>query len=45
MWQGVAYNVFNNIWNTNYVLWYPSDAEADKDFKARFSLQLVDTGI
>ena len=37
--QGVAFNVFNNIWNTNYVLWYPFDVEADKDLKARFSMR------
>ena len=39
---GVSYNVFNNIWNTNYVLWYPFD-QADKDIKVRFSLQLSDS--
>jgi hypothetical protein len=38
---GVAYNVHNNLWNTNYVLWYPFD-EADKDIKARFALHLHD---
>jgi hypothetical protein len=21
--QGVAWNLFNNLWNTNYVYWYP----------------------
>ena len=40
---GLGYNVFNNIWNTNYVLWYPFD-DADKDLKARFSLKLRDNG-
>jgi hypothetical protein len=28
----------SNIWNTNYVLWYPFTDE-DKHMKARFSLQ------
>ena len=36
---GVSYNVYNNIWNTNYVLWYPFD-EADADLKSRFTLRL-----
>jgi len=35
---GVSYNIYNNIWNTNYVLWYPFEEE-DKDMKARFSLR------
>ena len=38
---GLGYNVFNNIWNTNYVLWYPF-ADEDKNLKARFSLRLQD---
>ena len=36
--DGVSYNIYNNIWNTNYVLWYPFAAE-DADMKARFSLR------
>jgi len=40
--DGISYNIFNNIWNTNYVLWYPFDQggkNEDKDMKSRFSLQ------
>ena len=39
---GVAYNVLNNIWNTNYVLWYPFD-DKDKDLKARFAMTFEDS--
>ena len=36
--QGVAFNLYNNIWNTNYIMWYPFKNE-DADFKARFSVE------
>eukprot|EP00730_Choanoeca_flexa_P005701 TRINITY_DN12004_c0_g2_i1.p1 TRINITY_DN12004_c0_g2~~TRINITY_DN12004_c0_g2_i1.p1 ORF type:complete len:799 (+),score=141.55 TRINITY_DN12004_c0_g2_i1:145-2397(+) len=35
MTQGVHYNIFQNIWNTNYALWYPFIDE-DKDFLSNF---------
>ncbi|XP_064635221.1 uncharacterized protein LOC135492603 isoform X2 [Lineus longissimus] len=38
---GMSYNLFNNLWNVNYVFWYPY-APGDEDFKARFSINLVD---
>ena len=35
--NGFAFNLHNNIWNTNYPLWYPfTDLEEDRNFKARF---------
>lgn len=34
---GVAFNLHNNIWNTNYPLWYPFTA-GDENFKARFAI-------
>lgn len=34
---GVAFNMHNNIWNTNYPLYYPF-IEGDKNFRARFTL-------
>ncbi|XP_064634753.1 uncharacterized protein LOC135492306 [Lineus longissimus] len=37
---GVSYNLFNNLWNLNYVLWYPF-SKGDEDFKARFSINLL----
>lgn len=37
---GVAFNIHNNIWNTNYPLWYPFIAE-DADFKATFTAKLT----
>ncbi|XP_021341777.1 uncharacterized protein LOC110442470 [Mizuhopecten yessoensis] len=36
---GVSFNLYNNIWNTNYIMWYPYLPE-DQDFKARFQLKL-----
>ena len=32
---GFAFNFYNNIWDTNYILWYPY-VEKDKDFRASF---------
>lgn len=37
---GVAFNIHNNIWNTNYPLWYPFTIE-DADFKATFTAKLT----
>lgn len=36
---GFSFNVHNNIWNTNYILWYPY-LEEDKDIRQRFVLDL-----
>ena len=36
---GMAFNLHNNIWNTNYPLWYPF-ASGDENFKARFMVKL-----
>ena len=35
--KGVAFNIHNNIWNTNYPLWYPF-VEEDRDFKSRYTM-------
>jgi hypothetical protein len=40
--EGVAFNWFNNIWSTNYVLWYPFTPE-DRNLKARFSMRFAET--
>ena len=37
---GIAYNLHNNIWNTNYPLYYPF-LPGDENFKARFSLTFL----
>ena len=37
---GVAFNIHNNIWNTNYPLWYPFTDE-DDNFKATFTAKLT----
>ena len=34
--DGFAFNIFNNIWGTNYVMWYPYKEE-DKSSKYRFT--------
>lgn len=36
---GIAFNIHNNIWNTNYPLYYPFIDE-DRNFKAKFSMQI-----
>ena len=33
---GMTFNIYNNIWNTNYIYWYPFHDE-DRNFKARFT--------
>ena len=35
--KGFAFNIHNNIWNTNYPLWYPF-VDEDKDFKTRYTM-------
>jgi len=35
--RGMHLNIVQNIWNTNYVLWYPF-AEADQNIRSRFRL-------
>ncbi|KAK3598273.1 hypothetical protein CHS0354_022590 [Potamilus streckersoni] len=34
---GIAFNVYNNIWDTNYILWYPYE-KGDENFLARFQI-------
>jgi hypothetical protein len=36
---GVHYNIQNNLWNTNYVLWYPFNAE-DNHIRSRFEMRM-----
>ena len=36
----VGFNIYNNIWDTNYIFWYPYQTE-DRNFKARFSLDIM----
>ena len=33
---GMAYNLYNNVWGTNYIYWYPYDG--DTDYRARFKI-------
>jgi hypothetical protein len=35
--NGIAFNIYNNVWDTNFVFWYPYQPQ-DKHFKARFRL-------
>ena len=38
---GTHFNILQNIWNTNYVMWYPfNDSDDDADVRSRFSMQL-----
>lgn len=38
MLKGFAFNIHNNVWNTNYPLWYPFENE-DRNFRANFVVQ------
>ena len=40
--KGVHWNIVQNIWNTNYVLWYPY-TEADATLRSRFEMVLDHT--
>lgn len=36
---GFAFNIYNNIWDTNYIMWYPYD-DVDANFRARFYVDI-----
>jgi len=36
---GFAFNMINNVWNTNYIFWYPFD-NPDADGRFRFQIRL-----
>ncbi|CAL1525890.1 unnamed protein product [Lymnaea stagnalis] len=38
--RNISFNIYNNIWNTNYPTWYPFNPE-DANFKAKFSINFV----
>eukprot|EP00948_MAST-09A_sp_MAST-9A-sp1_P004169 g4169.t1 len=39
---GMAFNLFNNIWNTNYIFYYPYlEDSGDENIKYRFTLEPV----
>lgn len=38
--DGMAFNFYNNVWDTNYILWYPYLA-GDENFKSRFSISFI----
>jgi hypothetical protein len=37
--HGVSWNIYQNLWNTNYAQWYPFD-ETDQHIRSRFRMQL-----
>jgi len=40
--KGVHWNLFQNLWNTNYILWYPFTGR-DASIRSRFELAFVDS--
>ena len=38
--EGVHFNIYNNIWNTNYVLFYPFQPQ-DANISSRFNLKFT----
>ncbi|XP_013390244.1 uncharacterized protein LOC106158710 isoform X2 [Lingula anatina] len=38
--DSMSFILYNNIWGTNYIFWYPY-LDEDKDFKARFQLKFL----
>jgi hypothetical protein len=36
--KGFAFNLFNNIWGTNYIMWYPYQG---KDASSKFNFQMI----
>ena len=39
----MAFNFYSNVWNTNYIFWYPYH-DQDKNFKARFAIEVIEKG-
>jgi hypothetical protein len=37
--DGFAFNIFNNLWSTNAIQWFPFDAE-DRSWKMRFAMSV-----
>ncbi len=33
--QGMAYNLHNNVWDTNYIFWYPY-VKGDESWRTRY---------
>lgn len=42
--QGVAFNLGNNIWGTNYVMWQPYAGQSP-NMGFRFEIEMLDQGI
>lgn len=38
---GFAFNIYNNIWETNWIFWYPYNPQ-DANLKARFAVDFGD---
>ena len=38
--NGIEFNIYNNIWDTNFIFWYPY-LEEDANFKARFRIDFL----
>ena len=38
--RSAAFNLYNNLWSTNYIYWYPF-RQSDQNFKARFTVNFV----
>lgn len=36
----MVFNIYNNIWDTNYIFWYPYE-DSNDDFKARYSIEFL----
>jgi len=36
--QGFAFNLYNNLWSTNAIQWYPFAPQGDEDWVFRFSI-------
>lgn len=39
--EGMAFNLFNNIWNTNYILYFPFLKNEDSNSRFRFTLKIL----
>uniref|UniRef100_A0A2C9LDB6 Glycoside hydrolase family 38 N-terminal domain-containing protein n=1 Tax=Biomphalaria glabrata TaxID=6526 RepID=A0A2C9LDB6_BIOGL len=38
--RNFSFNIYNNIWNTNYPMWYPFNQQ-DENFKAEFTISFI----
>lgn len=45
MWEGMSYNIVNNIWGTNYIMWVPYTPNDEPGMAFRFVIEVEKTAV